>query len=177
MFNIFNICQGSILRLQELGYIIRKARLARGSTQAMLAAAAGISRTTLNQLENGFFPDIGVRKAQRVLDEVGLDFQVRPAQRPARPNYVRMACTSASVSFRETLTENELVRTLLTGRVRRRWRPHFRVLLEEAPTPVLKGLVEDVGKWTAPGRVAGNLLKIGGALDASSRIRRWLKIG
>lgn len=163
------------MRLQELGYNIRKARRARAMTQAQLAAAAGLSRTTLNQLENGMFPDIGVKKAQTILGNVGLNLQVRPAGKPPRPDYVRMARTSASVSFREQLSEHELVRALLTGKVPPGRRPHFRVLIEEAPTAVLKGLAEEVGKWVAPGRIAGNLLKIADRFGASSRVRRWLK--
>jgi hypothetical protein len=51
------------------------------------------------------------------------------------------------------------------------------VLLEEAPGALLKGLVEDVGKWTAPGRVAGNLVRIADALGESSRIRKWFRTG
>ncbi len=47
------------------------------------------------------------------------------------PDFVRMACTSASVSFRELLTEDELVRALVTGKVPGNRRPHLRSLIEE----------------------------------------------
>lgn len=177
MFNIFNIAGQCRVRLQELGYNIRKARRARNLTQAQLADAAGLSRTTLNQLENGMFPDIGVKKVQAILEKLGLNLQIRPAQKPLRADYVRMACKSASVSFRESLSEHELVRALLTGKVPPGRRPHFRVLLEEAPAAVLRGLAEEIGKWTAPGRVAGNLLRIADRLGAANRVRRWLKTG
>lgn len=163
------------MRLHELGYYVRKARRARGLTQAQLAAAAGLSRTTMNQLENGVFPDIGVNKAQAILENLGLDLRVQPAPRTRQPDFLRMACTSASVSFREALTETELVRALLTGRIPPSRRPHFRALLEQAPLPVLKGLVQDIGKWTRPGRVAGNLLRIAEALRAPRRVQGWLK--
>jgi hypothetical protein len=88
-----------------------------------------------------------------------------------------MACTSASVSFRESLKENELVLALLTGRVPRRRRAHFHVLLGEAPGALLKGLVDDVGEWTTPGRVEGNLLRIAETLGESARVRKWFKPG
>ncbi|TMH47884.1 MAG: helix-turn-helix transcriptional regulator, partial [Betaproteobacteria bacterium] len=39
------------MRLQEIGSSIRTARSAGGLTQAELADRAGLSRTTLNQLE------------------------------------------------------------------------------------------------------------------------------
>jgi len=129
----------------------------------------------MNQLENGMFPDIGVRKAQAILEALGLDLHIRPAQRTRRPDYVRMACASASASYRETLHEGELVRALLTGRIPPRRRPHFRMLLEEAPVAVLKGVVDEVGKYVQPGRAARNLLAIAETLDSSRRVMARLK--
>ena len=163
------------MRLQELGYTIRKARRARGLTQAQLARAVSLSRTTMNQLENGLFPDIGVRKAQMTLEALGLELCIRPAQKSRQPDYVRMACTSASASYREKLSEGELVRALLTGRIPPGRRPHLRMLLEEAPSDVLKGTLHEIGKYTRPGRVAGNLLAIAESLGSSRKVQRWLK--
>jgi len=162
------------MRLQELGYVIRKARLAKGLTQAKLAQSARISRTTMNQLENGVFPDIGVNKAQAILTALGLALRIEPMPRARRRDYVRMARVSASVSFREELTEGELVRALLTGKIPVNRRPHFRVLLEEVPGEVMKGLVEDVGRWAKPGRVAKNFAAIAERLGMR-RMPGWLK--
>jgi len=161
------------VRLQEFGYVVRRARLARDMTQAELARASGLSRTTMNQLENGVFPDIGMNKAQAILASLGLVLQIQPMRRSSRPNYVRMARSSAGVSFREKLSEGELVRALLTGRVPVNRRPHFRVLLQEVPPAVLKGMVEDVGKWAKPGRVAQNLAGIATQLRIR-RVPQWL---
>lgn len=160
------------MRLQELGYVIRKARLARGLSQAQLAATTGVSRTTMNQLENGVFPDIGLRKAQNILEHLGLDLRVQPV--PRRPNYVRMACMSASVSFRDTLSEAELTRALLTGRVAAERRPHLRALLDEAPIAVLQGLAAEVAKWARPGRISENLIGMAKVLGCRRKPRGWL---
>jgi transcriptional regulator with XRE-family HTH domain len=165
---------GSV-RLQELGFEIRKARLARDLTQAQLAEAAGLSRTTLNQLENGLFPDLGVKKVQTILDQLGLDLAVEPAQKARRPDFIGMACTTSSVSYRETLTPDELVHALLSGKVPRNRRPHLHTLLEEASRPLLEGLVQEVGKWARPGKVAGNVLSIADQLGVSRRTREWLR--
>lgn len=162
------------MRLQELGYLIRKARRAKELTQHELAQSARISRTTMNQLENGVFPDIGVNKAQAILEALGFTLHVQPMPRPRRPNYVRMARASASASFREELSEGELVRALLTGKIPVNRRPHFRVLLEEVPGEVLRGLVDDVGKWGDPARVAKNLAGIAGQLG-QKKVPRWLR--
>ncbi len=162
------------MRLQELGYTIRKARLARGQTQADLAHAAGVSRTTMNLLENGLFPDLGVRKAQAILDHLGLELHVQAVRR-RRADYVLMARTVANGSFRAKLSEAELARALLTGRIAPRHRPHLRALLAEAPLAVLKGLVHEVGRWAQPGRVAENMRRLSEALGTARRTRTWLK--
>ena len=161
------------MRLQEFGHVVRKARRARDMTQAELAKSAGLSRTTINQIENGVFPDIGMNKAQGILAPLGLALQIQPVRRSSRPNYVRMARGSASVSFREKLSEGELVRALLTGRVPVNRRPHFRVLLQEVPQTVLKGLIEEVGKWAKSGRVAHNAAGIATQLRIR-RVPQWL---
>ena len=162
------------MRLQEIGYRIRQARVARGLTQASLAAAARLSRTTLNQLENGLFPDLGVRKIQLLLDKLGLTLSVEPAER-VRPDFVQMACTTANVSFKAALTEEELIRALLTGQVPSGRRPHLRTLIDETSPALLRGLLSEVGRWSKPGRVEKNLLKLAEQVGASRRIDNWLK--
>jgi len=64
---------------------------------------------------------------------------------------------------------------LLSGKVPRNRRPHLRTLLEEAPRPLLEGLVQEVGKWAKPGKVAGNVARIAGELGVSRRTQEWLK--
>ena len=155
------------MRLYELGYFVKKARRARGVTQEQLAAAAGLSRITINQLENGVFPDLGVNKAQAILGELGLELRVEPAARSRRPDFIRMACMSASTSFRESLTEKELVRGLLSGAIPRKRRPHFRALFEEVPASVLKGALHELGKWTDAQRVEKNLRRIAESLGVA----------
>ncbi|MGH9927712.1 MAG: helix-turn-helix transcriptional regulator, partial [Pyrinomonadaceae bacterium] len=48
------------MRLEQIGSEIKRFRQARRLTQAQLATGAGITRTTLNQLENGAVGDLGV---------------------------------------------------------------------------------------------------------------------
>lgn len=163
------------MRLQELGYEIRRARLELGLTQAQLAKAAGLSRTTLNQFENGLFPDLGVRKVLAILEKLALDLSVQPVPQTRRPDFIRMACTTANVSYKIALTEDELIRTLLTGKLAASKRPHLRALLDEAAPELLRGLVGEASKWTKPGRVEKNLQKIAHDIGATRRIANWLK--
>lgn len=163
------------MRLQELGYEIRQARLERGLTQAQLAKAAGLSRTTLNQLENGLFPDLGVRKVLAILEKLRLDLAVQPVPETRRPDFIRMACTTANVSYKNALTEDELIHALLTGKPPVGKRPHLRTLLDEAAPELLQGLVGEAAKWTKPGRVEKNLAKIAHEISATRRMATWLK--
>ncbi len=164
------------MRIQELGHEVRKARQAQGLTQAQLAGAVGLSRETVNLLESGLVRDLGMRKVLAVLDQLGLAITLQPIGRPRRPDYVRMACTTASVSFKTALTEDELIHALVTGKVPARRSAHLRALLEEAPEALVRGLIEEAARWTKPGKLEKNLRKLAAEVGASRSIHEWLKI-
>ena len=161
------------LQLGEIGHEIRRSRIARGLTQAQLARSAGLTRTTLNQLENGLVTDLGIRKVQAILDELGLILTVERAAEAKRSDFLRVASTAASVSFKTPLTERELLHALLTGKVPANRRAHVRALLEEAPRPVLNGLIQQVTRWTKPGKVEKNLSKIAASLGLPESAGTW----
>jgi len=162
------------MRLPEIGHTLRRARLAQKFTQAELASEVGLSRTTLNQLESGLVRDLGIRKVQALADRLGLKLTLSRAE-PERPDSVRIAATAASVSFKEELTPEDLVAILLKGRVPAAKRPQIRALFEEASPALLKGLVEEVGRWSKPGRIEKNLLGIARDLGLSKKVEQWLK--
>jgi transcriptional regulator with XRE-family HTH domain len=161
------------MKLEQIGYEIKRFRLAHGLTQAQLAAAAHLSRTTLNQLENGLVKDLGIRKVQAILEQLGLVLATQSPPKPRPPDFLRLASTTASVSFKTALTDHELLRALLTGRVPATRRPHFRVLFEEAKPAVMHGVVRQVGQWTKPGRLAKNLTKIAAAIGWPGDTSKW----
>jgi len=68
--------------LFAIGKEIRKARRGRKLSQAELARALGMSRTTIGQIENGTVQDIGVRKLMRILEFLGLELRGRPLGAP-----------------------------------------------------------------------------------------------
>lgn len=68
--------------LFDIGKQIRNVRKSRKISQAELAKALGMSRTTIGQIENGAVREIGVRKLIRVLEFLGLELRIRPAGRP-----------------------------------------------------------------------------------------------
>lgn len=166
------------MRLEQIGREIRRARMSRSLTQARLAEAADISRTTLNQLENGSVKDLGIRKIEAVLQQLGLELDVTDVSASRKhPDFLRLASTTASVSFKNELKDKELLHALMTGRVPAGRRPHMRMLLEEAPRELLAGLVNQVNRSAPPGKIEKNLEKIAEALGLEvGASRRWQSI-
>lgn len=157
-----------------LGPVIRQARKARALTQAQLARQAGVARTTLNQLENGVFPDLGVKKLMAILEIVGQRLAVIPAARErAEPDYLRMACALAGTRVREPLRPDDLALVLLTGKVPANRRAHLRVILKVLPAPALEGVVAQVGAWSTREKVLANVEKIARGLGSPLRIAPW----
>ena len=165
------------MTLEEIGGEIRRFRLTRGLTQAQVAVAAHVTRTTVNQLENGLLKDLGIRKVQAILDQVGLVLKLADTSlEPKSTDFLRVASTSASVSFKDTLTEKELLHALLTGKVPPSRRPHMRALLEQPRGALLEGLIRQVTAWTRPGKIEGNLDKIAAEVGVEESVRqRWKK--
>lgn len=165
------------MRIQDFSSEIRRARLEQGLTQAQLAASVGLSRETLNLLESGLIRELGFRKVLAVLDKLGLELTLEPGRRPRRPDYVRMACTTANVSFRSALTQDELIHALVTGKVPAKRGAHIRTLLDEAPATLLNGLAGEAARWTRPGKLQKNFARLARDAGASRKIEEWLKTG
>ncbi len=162
------------MKLEEIGYAVRRSRLSRGLTQAQLAAAANITRTTLNQLENGAIKDLGIRKVITLLDQLGLAFLIDQTPPGKPPDFLRLASTAASVSFKTALSDDELRRILLTGKVPSDRRAHLRTLLEESPRALMKGLIQQMRRSTDPGKLELNLAKIAAQLGLPDNSNQWM---
>jgi len=68
--------------LFEIGENIRRERKRQKISQASLAKALGMSRSTISQIESGIVQDVGIRKLIRILDHLGLELRTRPAGAP-----------------------------------------------------------------------------------------------
>jgi hypothetical protein len=71
----------------------------------------GLSRITINLLESGSLTDLGIAKVTELLDALGLVLDAHQSGHP-NVNAIRMAIKTASVSYKESLTPNELILVL-----------------------------------------------------------------
>ena len=123
---------------------MRRRREALGLSQQRLAKLAGLSRATINQLETGTLVDLGVRKLAGLLDLLGLS--LAPGHRDVPRRGLRMACRTASVSYKTQLDAKVLARALATGDLPPQWVPHVSTLIDEAPLPILVSAVEEAAE-------------------------------
>jgi transcriptional regulator with XRE-family HTH domain len=92
-----------------------------GLTQTALSALSGLSRATVNQVENGTINDLSLTRTARLLGVLGLTLSVTPARpksnagsRPKTSPLI-LAARTASVSYRDSLMPELLEHVLLSG--------------------------------------------------------------
>ena len=80
-----------MIGLGDLGRDIAKARKDARLTQVELAKRAGVSRATIDLLENGRAREIGYSKLVRILLVVGLELRLQPLalERPTLDDLMR----------------------------------------------------------------------------------------
>lgn len=134
----------------ELSNAVKTRRSEIGLSQTTLARLAGLSRATVNQIENGSFKDLSLHRATRLLNTLGLSLTVSPAH-PKRgdtgvwsTSSLDIAARSASVSYRHVMRGSQLKAILLTGDLPVRFEPQMNALLEEASVQLLAAIVEQV---------------------------------
>ena len=142
MFNILNIYYlERAMNFQELGGLVRSRRETLGLSQQRLAQMAGLSRTTINLLEAGKLSDLGIAKVNELLELIGLTLQAEANKEP-HVNAALMASRTASVSYRDPLTVEELVEALATGKIPPGRDAHVATLIDEAPLGLMISTVE-----------------------------------
>src|SRR5262249_40520501 len=98
-------------------------------------------------------------RAENILTE--MDSASLPGDvRRRRPDFLKIAATSASVSYKETIAPDELAEVLLSGKVPLRFRPHLRVVLEELPPSALKGVLTQLSDRMSAEELGKNLAAI-----------------
>lgn len=66
--------------LVDLGHEVARLRKARGLTQKQVGALTGLGQSTLARFETGHVSEFGARKLLRLLEVLGYELAVAPAQ-------------------------------------------------------------------------------------------------
>jgi transcriptional regulator with XRE-family HTH domain len=133
------------MNLAQVGSAIHDARTQAGLLQAQVAKFAGLSRVTVNQLENGTLNDLGYTKLKAVMDVVGLDMAtVQPSQLKSA---LAVVARSISTSYREVVGPELLKSMLRSGQAPEQFQPHLMALLDETPLPLV---VKAIGEAATP---------------------------
>lgn len=134
------------MTLHDLAPLIHARRTALGLSQDRLAKLCGLSRATVNQLENGTLVDLGAAKLLALLSLVGLELDARA--KPAPADALGLLSQTASVSYRRVLHPAELAQALAQGVLPEAIVPHIATLLDEAPLPLILAAVEQAAHQT-----------------------------
>lgn len=142
------------MNLAQIGGEIHSKRIQAGLLQEQVAKFAGLSRVTINQLENGTLKDLGYTKLKAVMDVLGLDMET--IQPSGLKSALTVAARSISTSYRDVMTSDMLATALRSGQAPEQYQPHLMALLDEIPLPVV---VKAVGEAATPDVPAKKIMK------------------
>jgi transcriptional regulator with XRE-family HTH domain len=135
------------MNLKDLAPLVLARREALGLSQDRLAKLCGLSRATVNQLENGTLVDLGAAKLLALLSLLSIELDAKTTQ-PKSHHALALLSQTASVSYRQALKPAELSQALVEGTLPAAITPHIATLLDEAPLPLILRAVEQVARQT-----------------------------
>lgn len=138
------------MNLAQLGIEIHDKRVQAGLLQEQVGRLAGLSRVTINQLENGTLKDIGYNKLKSVMDILGLDMET--LQPSGLKNALAIAARGVSTSYRDVLTADMLTSMLRSGVAPEQFQPHLIALLDETPLPVVVKAIGEAATHEVPAK-------------------------
>ncbi len=150
MLNILNIIGEVRMNLAEIGNKVHAKRLQSGLLQEHVAKFAGLSRVTINQLENGTLKDLGYTKLNAVLDILGIGMTT--SQPSGLKSALTVAARSISTSYKDVLTPEMLAEILRSGVAPERFHPHLMALLDETPLSVVAKAVTEAATHETPAK-------------------------
>lgn len=131
--------------LAELGREVKAKRELTGISQDLLAKLTGLSRVTINQLENSTLKsDLGYSKVMDILSVLGMGLQT--SQAPGLKNALKVAARTINTSYKNAMTPARLAEILKSGSVPPEFHAHVMALLDEAPVPIVVGAIAEVAE-------------------------------
>ena len=132
------------MNIVEIGQKVAQQRAALGISQERLAKLSDLSRSTIHHLEHGTLHEIGAAKLFKLLSL--LDIRLKTESEVTKPHALEMASRSASVSYKTTISPQELAEFLITGEVNSKKLAHITTLIDELPLTLIVMLVKETSK-------------------------------
>lgn len=136
--------------LAQIGGAIHDRRIQTGLLQEHVAKLAGLSRVTINQLENGTLKDLGYTKLKTVMEVLGLNMET--VQPSGVKSALSVAARSVSTSYRNILTPDMLASILRCGKAPDEFQPHLMALLDETPLPIVVKAIAEAATPEVPAK-------------------------
>ena len=134
------------MNLADMGQLVQARREVLGLSQARLARLSGLSRATINQLENGTLVDLGTHRLLGLLHVLGMDLTAQT--RTPSTQALALLSQTASVSYKTSLMPDALAQALVSGDLPDALLPQVATLLDEAPLPLIVSGLEEVAERT-----------------------------
>lgn len=132
-----------------------------GLSQEAAAALAGLSRVTVNQLENGTLHNLSSTRIEQLANEFGFAIGLVGTRRPPGKSALEAAARVASVPYANELPVAVLAQSIRDGAVAPAYVPHLRTLLQEAPVAILADVVDELEReQEAPRRETWKRMRI-----------------
>jgi len=144
--------------LTELSSAIKRQRSDMGLSQERLAVLAGLSRTTINELETGKLGNLSLARAERLANLLGFGIGITGVKtpKPGRDagSVFDTAARTASVSYSDPIPPDTLRHAMLTGVISPGYIAQLRSFLDEAPISVISSAVAELELDTGTARKA-----------------------
>lgn len=138
------------MELSEIGEMVHAKRIETGLLQEHVAKLSGLSRVTINQLENGTLNDLGYSKLKNVLDVLGVGMNVETSV--GFKSALTVAARSISTSYKDIVTPEALAEMLRSGKAADRYHPHLMSFLDETPLPVAVKAISEAATAEIPAK-------------------------
>jgi transcriptional regulator with XRE-family HTH domain len=132
------------MNIIEIGQKVAQKRVSLGLSQERLAKLSDLSRSTIHHLEHGTLHEIGAAKLFKLLSL--LDIRLKTEDEISKSHALEMASRSASVSYRTTISPQELADSLITGEIKKEKIAHISSLIDELPLALIVLLVKEISE-------------------------------
>lgn len=133
----------------EIAKLVHDRRVEMGLSQAATARLCGLSRATVNQIENQSIKDLSLTRLAKLFEALGLWLSFAPSKNQVlvqsnSMTALQRAAQSAGVSYKTPLPVGVLKSALKTATVQEEYAHLVHAVMEDAAVSLLVAVVEEI---------------------------------